>query len=464
MKSSSTKIIRAALYIRVSTEEQALHGDSLAAQEEELVRFAKENNMKVINIYRDEGNSARQPAKKRKVMVELLEDVRAGKIDIIIFTKLDRWFRNVREYHWVQSVLDEKGVTWRATLEDYNTASADGRFKVNIMLSVAENESDRTSERIRFVFESKRRKKEYCFGGMHPPFGYKTEVIDGIRRLVKDPETEPIVNDFWDHVRKYNSVRLAGLFCNEKYGIQRRYKSWTDLFRREYHTGTYKGVEDYCPAYIDRTEWEYLMQSHVKIKTTQRPDRVYLFTGLLRCPGCGATLKATFKTDPNNRDKEYRSYRCNNGQLGMCSYRKTISEIKTEKYLLANIRAALDEYILEVEARGQLQKKKDPEMEIVKINEQIRRLNVVFMAGNISDEDYAKETAALKVKLEKAKQEEKSTRPPDMEVLKNFLQMDFEAMYGTLSPEDKRRMWRSIISEIHYDGTDIKENGIIFRA
>ena len=48
MKSSSTKIIRAALYIRVSTEEQALHGDSLAAQEEELVRFAKENNMKVI--------------------------------------------------------------------------------------------------------------------------------------------------------------------------------------------------------------------------------------------------------------------------------------------------------------------------------------------------------------------------------------------------------------------------------
>lgn len=462
MKNSHETVVRAALYIRVSTEEQAIHGDSLAAQEEELIRFAKENNMKVVGIYRDEGNSARKPALKRPVMLELLEDVKAGKVDRVVFTKLDRWFRNVREYHKIQEILENHKVTWQATLESYDTSSADGRFKLNILLSVAEQEADRTSERIKFIFESKRRKKEYCFGGNSKPFGYKIEVIDGVRRLVKDPETEHIVTDFWDHVRKYNSVRLAGLFCNEKYGIQRRYKSWMDMSRREIHTGTYKGVVDFCPAYIDREEWEYLMQSHVMIKSTQKPERVYMFTGLIRCPECGNTLKATFKKDPNTRVKEYKSYRCSNGQHNICSYRKNISEIKVEKYLLANVKSELDNFIVEAEARGAVKKGKGPEMDIVKINEQMRRLNVVFMSGNMSDDDYIKETAALKAKLEKAKKEEKKTRPPDVEVLKQFLKSDFEGIYGTLTPEDKRRMWRSIISEIHVEGNEIKS--IKFRA
>ena len=69
---TTEKILRVALYIRVSTEEQVLHGYSLEAQEEELVRFAAEHHMKVVGIFRDEGNSARKPALKRKVMQELL--------------------------------------------------------------------------------------------------------------------------------------------------------------------------------------------------------------------------------------------------------------------------------------------------------------------------------------------------------------------------------------------------------
>ena len=92
MKAEIDRIIRVALYIRVSTEEQALHGYSLQAQEDELLHFAKEKKYKVVGTYRDEGFSARKPALKRKVMQELLDDVRAGKIDRILFIKLDRWF------------------------------------------------------------------------------------------------------------------------------------------------------------------------------------------------------------------------------------------------------------------------------------------------------------------------------------------------------------------------------------
>lgn len=459
---SRDHVIRVALYIRVSTEEQAIHGDSLAAQEESLIAYAKEHNMKIVGIYRDEGNSARKPALKRPVMLELLEDVKEGKIDRILFIKLDRWFRNVREYHKVQSILDEHNVTWQATMEDYNTATADGRLKVNIMLSVAENEADRTAERVKFVLESKRRRKELCFGGGTKPFGYKAEMIDGVRRLVKDPETKPMANDFWDHVRKYNSVRLAGLFVNEKYGLKRRYKTWADMSRTELYTGTHRGVEDFCPAYITHEEWEYLQQSHVKIKKTQRPERVYLFTGLLRCPGCGGTLKATFKTYPKDRSIEYKSYRCNNGKLGMCSYRSNPTEKKIEKYLLQNVKAELEEFILNVEVQGSTKKKKSHVDDIVKLNEEMRRLNTIYRSGNMEDDEYARESADLKKRIAAVKKAEQDDRPPDLEVLKQFLDSDFESIYNTLSQEDKRRMWRSIISEIHFDGPNI--TSIKFRA
>lgn len=127
----------------------------------------------IVGIYRDEGNSARKPALKRPVMLELLDDVKAGKIDRILFIKLDRWFRNVREYHRIQEILEQHHVAWQATMEDYNTATADGRLKVNIMLSVAENEADRTSERIKFIFNSKLQKKEVFFPKV--PLEYKID-------------------------------------------------------------------------------------------------------------------------------------------------------------------------------------------------------------------------------------------------------------------------------------------------
>lgn len=135
-----TQILRVALYPRVSTEEQATHGYSLELQEEALVRYANDHGYKIVGIYRDEGNSARKPVMKRKVMLQLLEDVKAGKIDRILFLKLDRWFRNVREYHIVQEILEAHNVTWQATMEEYDTVTANGRLRVNIMLSVAENE------------------------------------------------------------------------------------------------------------------------------------------------------------------------------------------------------------------------------------------------------------------------------------------------------------------------------------
>ena len=115
MKQANTNIVRVALYPRVSTEEQFLRGYSLQTQEEVLVQYAADHGFKVVGIYRDEGHSARKPAMKRAVMQQLLTDVQAGKIDRILFIKLDRWFRNVREYHKIQEITSPGRLPWRTT-------------------------------------------------------------------------------------------------------------------------------------------------------------------------------------------------------------------------------------------------------------------------------------------------------------------------------------------------------------
>ena len=124
-------ILRAALYPRVSTEEQAKFGLSIHDQQKDLEEYAKTSGMKIVGIYPDAGFSARKKIEKRPAMMELLAAVQRDEIDIILVTKLDRWFRNIGEYYKVQEILDAHNVCWKTIYEDYDTATAAGRLKIN---------------------------------------------------------------------------------------------------------------------------------------------------------------------------------------------------------------------------------------------------------------------------------------------------------------------------------------------
>ena len=101
-----SRIIRVGLYERVSTDEQALRGYSIDAQMQNLEEFCKDKDMRIVDHYTDAGVSGGKAAFRRPEMSRLLADVEAGKIDMILFTKLDRWFRNIKEYFKVQELLE----------------------------------------------------------------------------------------------------------------------------------------------------------------------------------------------------------------------------------------------------------------------------------------------------------------------------------------------------------------------
>ena len=449
-------ILRAGLFERVSTEEQARFGYSIKAQIEALEEHCSKNRLKIVDHYCDEGVSAGKPYRKRPEMKRLLDDVQAGKIDIILFTKLDRWFRNVKEYFKVQEILDDHKVEWKAIWEDYDTTTANGRMAITIFLAIAQNEREKTSERIKAIFEAKRKNKESFFGWNSTPFGYiEQKDENGITRLVKDPEVMDAMQAFWDIAVKYDNVNKAAKTINLEYGLTRAKNKWMELVKKEIYTGTYKSIDNYCPAYVSKEDW-FKLQDRGVIKQSKN-DRVYLFTGLIRCPECKKKMSSKYckQTRADGTVKEYYSYRCPDKDVGLCKNTHSLSQLKMEKWLLDHLEGLLKKEIAEVEI-AKAKPKAKPKSAIPALKEKLRRLEIVYMAGNKSDADYISEQNELKAAIKKA-EEEAPIDPANKDVshLKSVLETDFVSIYKTFDVEDKRRFWRSLVKEIHVKGNDI---------
>lgn len=450
------RILRAGLFERVSTEEQARYGFSIQNQIEALEEHCEKNKIKIVDHYCDEGVSAGKPYTKRPEMKRLLDDVQAGKIDIILFTRLDRWFRNVQEYFKVQEILEANRVEWKAIWEDYDTTTSNGRMAITIFLAIAQNEREKTAERIKSVFESKRRRKEAFFGKSSTPAGYIEEKDEnGVTRLVKDPALRQAFEDFWDIAVKYESITKAAKHVTMEYGLTRSRQKWYELSRKEIYTGTYKGVKDYCPAYVSKENWLKLT-SRKNIRKAQN-DRIYLFAGLVRCPLCGKKMSSKYcKTKlADGKTKEYFSYRCPDKEIKLCSNKHSVAQLRMETWLLGHLKNLALIEIENIEVAMKKPKPK-PKTNIAGLKERLRRLDVSYMAGNRTDEEYLKEQKDIKDLIKKAEAEEPhNIADRDMSILKYVTETDFTTHYENLDDEDKRAFWRYVLKEIHVDGNEV---------
>jgi site-specific DNA recombinase len=334
MKSSYKPPKRAALYIRVSHEEQAMNGYSLQAQENRLRSYATEKHYTIIDIYRDEGLSARSRPGRRKEFARMIRDIQHEKIDIVIFIKLDRWFRNVSDYYTYQAILEEYHVEWETTEEEYNTSTAQGRLYLNIKLSIAQNESDTTSERIRFVFADKIKRGEIISGKL--PLGY----ICQNKHIVPDAATAPIVRALFQHYLSTGSIRSVVYLLASVYGITRSYTALTKLLRNTKYIGTCYGIENFMEPIVPQDLF-YAVQEKLNgtnpLTNARSPSNPrYLFTGLLTCPECGHKLIGLTR---HYKDNTYIYYQCRNAVTNphQCQNTALYKESLLEETLLVNL-------------------------------------------------------------------------------------------------------------------------------
>ena len=422
--------MRVALYIRVSSDEQARHGLSLQEQRDALTRYAQEHKLTVVGIYEDAGISARKPYKKRPALLRLLDDCKAGKVDTILFIKLDRWFRNVAGYYDVQTQLDQYGVTWQATEEDYETRTASGRLKVNIMLSVAQDEADRTSERIKFINDGKRAKGQPA--GSKAPLGYAIKD----RQYQIDNGTVDAARDMFAAFIRLKSVLAVKRYMLDTWGIDRAYNKYVNYFRNRLYIGEVYGIENACPALVSKQDFDLV--NDIIRQRSQRcagvgTDRVYLFSGILRCKECGKTMQSeTVK-------KTYTYYRCRTRMLdnSACPHTKRIREDALEDYLLHEL-----EGIAERNNRYYKKADKKPTQSADSIRKKMGKLKTLYLNDLIELDEYKREYASLKKALEATEE-----RPEiNLDALKKELQE-----YETYSRDEKKEFWTRFIRRIDAD-------------
>lgn len=446
------KIERCAIYIRVSTAEQQMHGKSLQAQKEFLTNYAKEHGMQIVDVYADEGKTARKELKKRKEIHRLITDVKNSEIDVILFWKMDRWFRNVSDFYKVQDILDAHHVRWIAVAEpNMNMETRDGRLNLNIMLSIGQNEVDTTSERIKFTADSMVKNGRLIFGEANMPLGYKVGIIDGEKRMVKNPEEEDMVNAVFTHYFKYRKKKQTVIYIQENYDPAFSYSRLRTMLHSEFYKGTYRNVP-YCPAYLDSEQWELLQEIKDKTIKRERSDRIYYFSGKIRCPECGTLLSGTGCSMISNRKtgkkKIYTYYRCNKALCDhLCGFRKRISQNLVEAYLLNNLEAEYKKYSLSysVETKTKNEGKKRTKESYL---QELERLNLLFQKERISWEYYDSEYEKIQSKLKSLTPEVKRSKR-NINYIDNILNSDFKEMYENLTKENRQSFWQNIIREIH---------------
>lgn len=431
---------RAGLYIRVSTDEQARHGFSLGEQRHTLEEYAARNGFTVVDTYADEGASARKALKNRHELQRLLVDVRAGLIDCILFIKLDRWFRNIRDYYTVQDILDQHNVQWIATQEDYNTTTSAGRLNLNIRLSIAQNESDQTGERIRFIFDGKRRRHEAIAG--HVTFGYKVQD----KHYVIDEPRAAIVRAAFLYYSVHQSIYSTHKHINERYNQTFAQNSIAHMLSNERYIGRFFDIDNYAPPIIDLELWDKVQKIRAvgrRGRVPRTPKEPYLFSGLLFCPLCGRRLAGT---NPKPKKKYYRcSYAV---REHMCAFSTSIYEPTVERYLIANIDERVSQYAEQLEVVKDNTQAREISRRIATAKGRLDRLKDLYVTGCIDRATYDKDYKTYKAELTQATMENRGRVQELPTSLKKLLSQGIAALYEGLSMAGKKAFWKSIIYKL----------------
>lgn len=328
-------MLRVAAYCRVSTDKED-QANSFESQKRYFEAWINRNPDWVLQeIYADEGLSGTS-TKKRRQFHAMIAAAREGKIDLILTKEVSRFARNTLDTLEYTRELRRRGVGVLFLIDNINTLEQEGELRLTIMSSIAQEESRKTSQRVKWG-QTRQMEQGVVFGGSL--LGY--DVSEG--RITVNPEgAETVRQIFFKYLqeRKGSSViarelreegRLSSrgnlswsastvlkILKNEKYcGDLIQKKTYTPDYlthEKKYNRGQEKLVvlQDHHEAIIDRKTWEAVQQELKRRRRNAAPDRKgghhYPLSGKLRCGTCGSSFLARKKRDKTGA--VYRVWRC----------------------------------------------------------------------------------------------------------------------------------------------------------
>ncbi len=185
---SDNEQLRAAIYARVSTEDQAREGYSIAAQLKRLRSYCLARGWTVANEYVDDGYSGRSPERPEYKRMMHDKDI----WDVIVVLKMDRIHRNSRNFTMMMDFLRSWNKEFNSTQENFDTTTAIGRFVMDTVQRIAQLESEQIGERVKVAMVQKALEKKGHLG-CPEPYGYR--YVDG-QLLIDDSEAQVVENIF----------------------------------------------------------------------------------------------------------------------------------------------------------------------------------------------------------------------------------------------------------------------------
>lgn len=208
----------AGLYMRVSTEDQAREGFSLPEQKERLETFCKFKGYEIKDYYTDAGISAKT-GNYRPEFERLKEDIKKKKINTMVALKLDRITRSIYDWEELINFLDENDAYLDCANDEINTTTANGKMISRLLMSVSQNEIERTSERTKIGLAGAIKMGHIPH---QAPLGYKHED----KKLVIDYSTKDVVERIFELYHSGMSYQKISTLFNKEQVLNKT--NWRD--------------------------------------------------------------------------------------------------------------------------------------------------------------------------------------------------------------------------------------------
>lgn len=405
----------AGIYIRVSTEDQAREGFSLGEQQEKLEQLCKYKDYKVFKIYKDAGISAKD-MEHRPAFQQMLQDMRAGKINYIVAYKLDRVTRSVRDLEVLISDLEKHNCYLVCDRDDVNTSTANGRFFVRMLTVLSQLEIEIVSERTKFGLTGAIK----C--GHIPgtcPLGYKR---DESKKVIIDETTKDVILRIFNMYLEGKSFQTIANILNEEKVLAP--KHWADatiekIINNKIYIGDYErykrvakeqGIEtlvyhDVVEPIITRAMYEDVQRQKEINQRAYCRDRIYIFMQKLVCPKCGKTMTCK---GAGGKKKKYMYYHCDDCKLYI---REDLVEQEIMPLIMSLIEydMTVKKYFYPVLADKKESDTSKLDKEISSLQNQKNRIKEAYLKGIVQVEDFSEDYKIIEEKLNALEQKRLET-------------------------------------------------------
>ena len=394
------------LYMRVSTEDQAREGFSLPEQKERLEAYCKFKGFVIKDYYTDAGISAKT-GNYRPEFERLKEDIKSKKINTIIALKQDRITRSIFDWEELMKFLEENDAYLDCVNDDINTTNANGKMVSRILMSVSQQEIERTSERTKVGLAGAIKQGHIPH---QAPLGYKHEN----KKLVIDHLTKDVVIRIFELYHKGMSYQKISTLFNKEQVLGKT--NWRDssivaILENEIYKGDFvHGKRTKHPTYyenvvepiVSKEMWEECQVQKKKNSKSYQRTLTYLFLQKLRCPKCNRILggKATQKKNGN----VYYYYYCHDCKI---NFKESLVEEYFNDFVneLVEYDSVVNQFFLPMIKQKFDEPQEELKKDINKQKDKLERIKRAYINGVFSLEEYNDERKLVESALKKLQNE-----------------------------------------------------------